>query len=418
MVAAMSDDLTRAHALALDAADPLAALVHEFDIAPGTIHLAGNSLGPLPRAAATAVADAVHEQWGRGLVTSWNKAGWFDLPYRMGDRIAALVGADAGEVVMTDSTGINLFKLVAAATALNPDRRVIVMEGSNFPTNNYVVQGLARWLGQGHQIRFAEHDTLADAIADDVAVVALTHTHYKTAHILDMAGLTARAHAAGALTAWDLCHSVGAMPVALNACNADFAVGCTYKYLNGGPGSPGFAFAAARHHAALDQPLTGWWGHRAPFAFDRDYVPADGIGRLLTGTQPILSMVAAGAGLDLAARAGTAAARAKSMALGALFVDLVTARLPGAGFRLASPRDAAARGGHVAYDHDDGYPLMKALISRGVIGDFRAPATLRFGFSPLYLRYADIWEAVDRLVDVIESELWRAPEFQTAQKVT
>ncbi|HPU14788.1 MAG TPA: kynureninase [Polymorphobacter sp.] len=414
----MSDDLTRAHALALDAADPLAALVHEFDIAPGTIHLAGNSLGPLPRAAATAVADAVHEQWGRGLVTSWNKAGWFDLPYRMGDRIAALVGADAGEVVMTDSTGINLFKLVAAATALNPDRRVIVMEGSNFPTNNYVVQGLARWLGQGHQIRFAEHDTLADAIADDVAVVALTHTHYKTAHILDMAGLTARAHAAGALTAWDLCHSVGAMPVALNACNADFAVGCTYKYLNGGPGSPGFAFAAARHHAALDQPLTGWWGHRAPFAFDRDYVPADGIGRLLTGTQPILSMVAAGAGLDVAARAGTAAARAKSMALGALFVDLVTARLPGAGFRLASPRDAAARGGHVAYDHDDGYPLMKALISRGVIGDFRAPATLRFGFSPLYLRYADIWEAVDRLVDVIESELWRAPEFQTAQKVT
>ena len=418
MVTAMSTDLTRAHALALDAADPLGALVDEFDIAPGTIYLAGNSLGPLPRAAATAVADAVHEQWGRGLVTSWNKAGWFDLPYRMGDRIAALVGADAGEVVMTDSTGINLFKMVAAATALRPDRRVIVMEGSNFPTNNYVVQGLTRWLGQGHQIRFVESAELADAITDDVAVVALTHTHYKSAHILDMAALTARAHAAGALTVWDLCHSAGAMPVALNACDADFALGCTYKYLNGGPGSPGFAFAAARHHAALDQPLTGWWSHRAPFAFDRDFAPTEGIGRLLTGTQPILSMVAAQAGLDLAARAGTDAARAKSMALGALFVELMAARLPDAGFRLASPREPAARGGHVAYDHADGYPLMKALISRGVIGDFRAPSTLRFGFSPLYLRYADIWDAVDRLAEVVESGLWRASEFQTAEKVT
>ena len=411
-----ADFPTRATALALDAADPLGALVAAFDLAPGVIYLAGNSLGPLPRAAAVDVADAVGTQWGRGLVGSWNSAGWFDLPYTMGDALAPLIGAEAGEVVMADSTGINLFRMVAAAVALRPDRRVIVMEGSNFPTNNYVVQGLARWLGQGHQIRFAEAGELATAIRDDVAVVALTHVHYRTAQILDMAGLTARAQAAGALSVWDLCHSAGAMPVALNDCNADFAVGCSYKYLNGGPGSPAFAYAARHHHAALDQPMTGWWGHRAPFAFERDYAPADGIGRLLTGTQPVLSMVGARAGLALAAQAGTAAARAKSLALGALFITLVEARLPG--FALVSPRDGAARGGHVAFDHPHGLPLMKALISRGVIGDFRAPATMRFGFSPLYLRFVDVWDAVDRLADVVATGLWRAPEFQIAETVT
>lgn len=412
------DPRARATAEALDAADPLAAFIDEFALPPGVIYLNGNSLGPSPKAALARVTQAATEEWSRDLITSWNRAGWFQLPYRLGDKIAGLIGADAGEVVMTDGTSLNLFRMVATALALRPDRRVIVMEGSNFPTDNYVVQGLVQTLGRGHEIRFAEKDEIAAAIEGDVAVVVLTQTHYKTSHILDMAAITARAHAVGALTVWDLCHSAGAMPVDLNGCGADFAVGCTYKYLNGGPGSPAFQFVAKRHQDLVAQPLTGWWGHGAPFAFDRDYAPASGIGRMLTGTQPILSMVAAEAGLDIAERAGPQRARIKSRAMGALFLSLIEARLEDAGFELGSPADPDDRGGHIALEHPNGYPIMKALISRGVIGDFRAPTTIRFGFSPLYLRYADIWDAVEILRDIMETGLWRDPAFAAVDAVT
>lgn len=409
---------SRAAAEALDAADPLAGFIDEFALPPGVIYLNGNSLGPSPRAALARVTQAATEEWSRDLITSWNRAGWFQLPYRLGDKIAGLVGADTGEVVMTDGTSLNLFRMVATALALRPDRRVIVMEGSNFPTDNYVVQGLIETLGRGHVIRFAEKDEIAAAITDDVAAVVLTQTHYKTSHILDMAAITAQAHAVGALAVWDLCHSAGAMPVDLNGCDADFAVGCTYKYLNGGPGSPAFQFVAKRHQGLVAQPLTGWWGHGAPFAFDRDYAPASGIGRTLTGTQPILSMVAAEAGLDIAERAGLERTRVKSRAMGALFLSLIEARLGDAGFELGSPADPEERGGHIALEHSNGYPIMKALISRGVIGDFRAPATIRFGFSPLYLRYADIWDAVEILRDIMETGLWKDPAFAAVDAVT
>ncbi|WP_309646019.1 kynureninase [Phenylobacterium sp.] len=415
---AVTPPTSRAAAEALDAADPLAAFIDEFALPPGVIYLNGNSLGPSPKAALARVTQAATEEWSRDLITSWNRAGWFLLPYRLGDKIAGLVGAEAGEVVMTDGTSLNLFRMVATTLAMRPDRKVIVMEGSNFPTNNYVVQGLIETLGRGHEIRFAEKDEIADAITDDVAAVVLTQTHYKTSHILDMAAITARAHAVGALTVWDLCHSAGAMPVDLNGCGADFAVGCTYKYLNGGPGSPAFQFVAKRHQGVVAQPLTGWWGHGAPFAFDRDYAPASGIGRTLTGTQPILSMVAAEAGLDIAERAGLEPSRAKSRAMGALFLSLVEARLGDAGFKLGSPADAEARGGHIALEHPHGYPIMKALISRGVIGDFRAPTTIRFGFSPLYLRYVDIWDAVETLRDIVETGLWKDPAFAAVDAVT
>ncbi len=413
-----SGDLSRAAALALDAADPLATFVDEFTLPDGILYLNGNSLGPSPTAALARVSEAATVEWSERLITSWNRSGWFQLPYRLGDRIAGLIGAEAGEVVMTDSTSINLFRMVASALALRPDRRVIVMEGSNFPTDNYVIQGLIATLGQGHVIRFAEKDEIAAAITDDVAAVVLTQTHYKTSHILDMAGITAQAHAVGAVTVWDLCHSAGAIPVDLNGCNADLAVGCTYKYLNGGPGSPAFQFAAKRHHADLVQPLTGWWGHAAPFAFDRDYAPAAGISRTLTGTQPILSMVASEAGIDIAERAGLEPARAKSRAMGELFHALVAARLGDAGFELGSPADPDDRGGHIAFEHPNGYPIMKALISRGVVGDFRAPSTIRFGFSPLYLRYADIWDAVEILCDIMETGAWRDPAFASVDAVT
>jgi kynureninase len=410
--------MDRTAAARLDRADPLARFRGAFVLPEGGIYLNGNSLGPLPRAAVADVARAVESQWGQGLVTSWNSAGWFDLPGALGGRIAGLIGAAPDEVVMTDSTGVNLFKATAAALALRPGRRVIVMEGSNFPTNNYVVQGLAAHLERGHEIRFAEKDAIAAAIDEDVAAVVLTQVHYKHAHILDMAAITERAHGAGALAVWDLCHSAGVLPVDLTAAGADFAVGCTYKYLNGGPGSPAFLHAAVRHHAAMRQPLTGWWGHDAPFAFDRDYRPASGIGRMLSGTQPILSMVGARAGIELAAEAGIEAARAKARALGDLFVAEVEERLGGAGFALISPRDGARRGGHVALDHEGGYPIMKALIAAGVVGDFRAPATLRFGFSPLYLRYVDVWDAVDALTRIMAEERWCAPEFAVIDKVT
>jgi len=415
---ALPPELARAHAEALDAADPLAAFVGEFALPPGTIYLNGNSLGPAPKAAIARAGEVAETEWAEWLITSWNRAGWFALPYRLGDRIAGLIGAEAGEVVVCDGTSINLFRTVAAALALRPDRRVIVMEGSNFPTDNYVVQGLCETLGQGHAIRFAEKDEIAAAITDDVAVVVLTQVHYKTAHILDMAAITARVHDAGALAVWDLCHSAGAIPVDLNGCGADFAVGCTYKYLNGGPGSPAFQFVAKRHQGTMRQPLTGWWGHAAPFAFDRDYAPGEGIGRMLTGTQPILSMAAIEPGLDIAARAGASASRAKSRALGKLFQDLVAARLGDAGFAMGSPEDPEQRGGHIALEHAHGYPIMKALIARGVIGDFRAPTTMRFGFSPLHLRYADIWDAVDILHDIVATEVWREPRYAAADAVT
>lgn len=414
----MNPQLSRDDAQEMDAADPLGAFVTEFALPEGVIYLNGNSLGPAPRAALARVAQTAQEEWANGLITSWNKAGWFALPYRLGDRVARLIGANPGEVVLTDGTSLNLFRVVSAALALRPDRRVIVMEGSNFPTNNYMVQGLSESLGRGHQIRFAEKDDIVAAIDNDVAAVVLTHAHYKTAHVLDMAGITAKAHARGALAIWDLCHSAGAVPVNLNSCNADFAVGCTYKYLNGGPGGPAFLFVASRHQGAAAQPLTGWWGHGAPFAFDRDYRPAEGIGRMLTGTQPILSMVATEAGLDMIERAGTEAIRAKSLALGKLFQDLIAARLPEAGFVLGSPADAADRGGHIAYDNASGYTIMKALIAHGVIGDFRAPATMRFGFAPLHLRFVDVWDAVDRLAEIIENDIWREPAYAAVDAVT
>ncbi len=410
--------LTQEDIETMDRSDPLSSFRDEFAIPDDLVYLNGNSLGPMPKAAALAARHTTEVEWGCGLIRSWNTAGWFNLPYEMGDALAPIIGADAGEVVLTDSTGIDLFKAAAAALALRPDRRVIVMEGSNFPTNNYMIQGLIATLGQGHEIRFVEKDGIAAAITPNVAAVILTHAHYKTAHVLDMPAITAQAHKVGALTVWDLCHSAGILPVALNDANADFAVGCTYKYLNGGPGSPAFIFAAKRHHANMRQPLTGWWGHEQPFTFERDFRERAGIGRMLSGTQAIITMRAAQAGIDIACRADARAVREKSMELGKLFLTLVEQRCPPNIFELDSPTDARARGGHVALKSLDGYPIMKALISRGVVGDFRAPDTLRFGFSPLYLRFCDIWHAIDILADILTTGLWKDPKFRQVETVT
>lgn len=394
---------TRAAAEALDRADPLARFRDHFDLPPGVIYLNGHSLGPPPNAALARVNEAVQHEWGRDLVASWTTAGWFDLPHRLGSKVARLIGAPADSVVVSDGVVANLFKAVAAALALRTERRVVVMEGSNFPTDNYVVEGLIEWLGRGHQIRFAERDGLHDVITNDVAAAVLTHVHYKTAAVHDMADITAQLHRVGALAVWDLSHSVGAVPVNVAAAQADFAVGCTYKYLNGGPGSPSFVYVANQHQAAFRQPITGWWGHTKPFAMDREFAPAGGIGKMLTGTQPILSMTAIEPGLDLAAEATPSALHRKCGSLGEFFLGALGPTLDQFGLKVASPRDPSQRGGHVALEHVNGERIVTALAVRGVMADFRPPATMRFGFSPLFLRHVDAWDAARHLAEIMRT---------------
>jgi kynureninase len=403
--------LTRDDCLALDTTDQIAPLRHEFDLPDGVIYLDGNSLGPRPKAALSRAQAVITEEWGTDLIRSWNKAGWFDLPSRLGDKLANLIGADAGEVVVTDSTSINLFKALAGALhmqAANPvtaARRVIVTERGNFPTDIYMAQGLSDWLERGYRVQLVDTpDELAAAITGDCAVVMLTHVNYRTGYQLDMAALTLHAHAQGALTLWDLAHSAGALPIDLNGCQADFAVGCTYKYLNGGPGAPAFIWVAARHQTAFRQPLSGWWGHAAPFAMTPDFAPVSGIRRALCGTQPILSLALVECGLDVFGRTDMQAIRKKSLALTDLYIALIEQHCGQHPLGLVTPRAHIRRGSQVSYTHPHGYAVMQALIKRGVIGDYREPGIMRFGFTPLYTRFADVWDAVHILSQILDGQ--------------
>jgi kynureninase len=422
----------------LDAQDPLAGLRQQFLLPEGVIYLDGNSLGVLPRSAPARLAEVAGQEWGHGLIRSWNDAGWFDLPRRLGDKVARLVGAAAGEVACTDSTSVNLYKVLLAAlgevrkAAPDPARRLVLSERSNFPTDLYIAESACR--ERGFELRLVDAGELPAALDAQVAVLMLTHVNYRTGAMHDMRALTAAAQAAGALTVWDLAHSAGAVPVALNDCGADFAVGCGYKYLNGGPGAPAFVWAHARHAASATQPLAGWFGHAAPFEFTPQYRPAAGIARYLCGTQPILALAALECGLDSvlaaepfdAGRGPLAALRAKSLALTDAFIGLVEQRCPGR-FRLETPREHARRGSQVclalAHGGAGAYAIVQALIARGVIGDFRAgddqlPDILRFGFTPLYLGFEDVWHAVEHLVQVLAREEWTRPEFNRKLAVT
>ena len=407
--------LTRDDCLALDRADPLADRRALFDLDDGLIYLDGNSLGALPHAVTARMAQVVQAEWGRDLIRSWNTAGWIDLPQRVGARIAALVGAAADEVICADSTSTNIFKLAAGALALRPGRRVIVSEPGNFPTDLYVLQGLAQLLGDV-ELRLADPERVEDALGEDVALLLLTQVHYKTGRMRDMAALTAKAHAVGALTLWDLSHSAGAVEVDLNGAQADLAVGCGYKYLNGGPGAPAFAYVARRHQAGFRSPLTGWMGHARPFDFVDDYSPGQGMARLLCGTPQVMGMAALEAALSAFEGVGLGALRAKSMRLGDLFLELVDQRLEG--FEIACPRDATQRGSQASLRHDQGYAIMQALIARQVVGDFRAPDILRFGFAPLYVRHVDVWDAVEHLAQVMGAGEWREARFNDVAAVT
>ncbi len=408
---------TRQDCLDRDAADPLGAARERFSLPEGVIYLDGNSLGALPVAAAEAVRDAVERQWGDDLIASWNKHGWISLPQTVGGKIARLIGAEPEEVVAADSVSVNLFKLAAAAVSAQAGRRVVLTEGGDFPTDLYILQGLAGMM-PGVELRVVAPGGIEGALDERVAVVLLSHVHYRSGAVRDMAGLNAAIRGAGALSLWDLSHSAGVLDVDLNRDGADLAAGCGYKYLNGGPGAPAFLFVARRHQAALRNPLSGWMGHARPFDFIDDYTPAPGIDRWLCGTPPILSLTALSAALDAFDGVDMEAVRARAGALGDLFIERVEARCAGKGLVLASPRDATVRGGQVAFTHPQGWAVMQNLIARGVIGDFRAPDVIRFGFAPLYVRRADVWDSVEVMGEILDSESWREARFQTLAAVT
>jgi kynureninase len=408
---------TRQDCVELDAVDPLGAARERFSLPDGVIYLDGNSLGALPVAAARAVGDAVKRQWGEDLIASWNKHGWIGLPQKVGGRIAQLIGAGADEVVAADSVSVNLFKLAAAAVGARAGRQVVLTEGGDFPMDLYILQGLAGMMPEV-ELRVVEPGGIEGALDDRVAVVLLSHVHYRSGAVRDMAGLSAAIRAAGAMSLWDLSHSTGVLDVDLNRAGADLAAGCGYKYLSGGPGAPAYLFVARRHQAALRNPLSGWMGHARPFDFVDDYAPAPGIDRWLCGTPPILSLTALDAALDAFSGVEMAAVRAKAGALGDLFIERVEARCAGKGLALASPRDATARGGQVSFRHPQGWAVMQNLIARGVIGDFRSPDVIRFGFAPLYVRRVDVWDAVEVLGEILDAESWRDPRYQTVAAVT
>ncbi|WP_309081405.1 kynureninase [Zhihengliuella sp.] len=416
----------RQRCLDRDAVDPLAGFRSRFVLPDGVVYLDGNSLGPSPRGAAARAAEVVELEWAQGLIRSWNTAGWFDLPRRLGDKLARIIGGADGECVVTDTTTLNLFKALASAVRIQqqdaPGRRVIVTERDNFPTDIYIAEGLADLLNSvegGYEVRLIDDElSLEDALGDDVAVVSLSHVNYRTGAMWDMASVTSRIHDAGALVIWDLAHAAGAVPVALNAADADYAVGCTYKYLNGGPGSPAFIWVNRRHQNRFWQPLSGWWSHARPFAMTDGYEPDEGAGRFLCGTQPVISLATLECGLDLSLEADPAVLRTKSLALTDLFMELIEERCADHGLEIITPRAHVERGSHVSVAHPEAYAVVSALIERGVIGDYREPGAMRFGFTPLYTSYADVWDAVEHLRDILDTRAWDAPEHRRRNAVT
>jgi kynureninase len=400
-----------------DAADPLRRFRDRFEIPQGVVYLDGNSLGALSVDARRSLDKVIQVEWGQGLIRSWNDHDWINAPQRVGSKLARLIGAEADEVIVCDSTSVNLYKLVRAALRLRPSRGVVVSEPGNFPTDLYVVEGAIRD-DRARELRLAPAGSLADAIDQRTALVLLTHVHYKTAAMHDIRAITARAHAQGALVLWDLSHSAGAVEIDLDGSGADMAVGCGYKYLNGGPGAPAFLFLSRRLHAEAASPLSGWMGHARPFDFTDSYEPAAGLRRFLSGTPSALSLAPLEAGVEMLLEAGMPALVRKSRELSQYFIELIDALCPGADLRLESPADAQRRGSHVSYSHPQGYSIMQALIERHVIGDFRAPDILRFGFTPLYTSFEDVWRAARTLADVIGGDCWRDPRFAVRAAVT
>ncbi len=387
-----------------------------FHLPDGMIYLDGNSLGPLPKNAEACMTRTMRDEWGDMLITGWNRAGWMDKPKALGERIGRLIGAEAGHVVLGDTLSIKVYQALASALEMRPDRKVILSDSGNFPSDLYMAQGLIASLGRGHELRVVAPEDIEAHITPEVAVTLITEVDYRTGRKHDMAALTAKAHAVGALTIWDLAHSAGAFPVELAAAGADFAVGCTYKYLNAGPGAPAFIYVAPRHAQTARPALSGWLGHRAPFAFEQDYRAGDGIERMRVGTPPILAFAALEAALDIWDEVDMVALRAQSLSLTDRFIQGIEVTCPD--LVLQTPRDHAMRGSQVSFAHTHGYAAMQATIAQGVIGDFRAPDIMRFGFTPLYIDETDVDHAVEKIAGVMKAKLYERPEFQVRAAVT
>ena len=405
--------------IALDKADPLAKKRLEFDLPANTIYLDGNSLGALPKSVKSRVSEVVSQQWGNDLIKSWNSHNWIDLPIKVGEKIAPLIGAAQGQVICCDSISVNLFKLLCSALKLNSERTVVLSTKDNFPTDLYMVQGLSDLLGpELCQLQMVEEQDIQQNLTESVAVLLLTQVNFRSGQLLDMAKLTQLAHDKGILVIWDLAHSAGALPVELDKCKADFAVGCGYKYLNGGPGSPAFLYVAKRHQEAVKQPLSGWMGHAKPFAFDPEYQAAASINQFQCGTPSVISMSVLDAALDVWQDVNMLQIRNKSEALADTFIELIKINDCLYDFVPCSPDVAKQRGSQLAFSHDDAFAICQALIEKGVIADFRAPNILRFGFTPLYTSYEDIWLAVATLVNIVKSKLYKEQRFSVTLKVT
>jgi len=402
-----------------DAADPLGFRREEFHLPQGLIYLDGNSLGPMPKKALEYLEQAIRNEWAEELISSWNNAGWWELPQTLGEMIAPVVGAASGQLIVSDSTSLNLYKTVHAALSLRPERTVIISEADSFPTDLYILEGVTS-TQQNIQRRLVgiDGDSLDELLDENVAVVTLSHVNFRTGELLPIEQLVKKTHDAGALFILDTCHSAGVLPVELDKWGVDFAVGCTYKYLNGGPGSPAFVYVAKRHQQAAVNPLSGWWGHARPFAFEKDFQAAEGIIRFQTGTQPVLSLRGLQAGLEIAQAVDQKLVRQKSQRLTQLFLELVASRCGEYGVTLQSPTDPEKRGSQVALHCLNGFAVIQALIARKIIADFRAPGIMRFGFAPLYLRYTDVWDAAEALTDVLKTEEWREERFQQKHEVT
>ncbi|MCU4568956.1 kynureninase [Acinetobacter ursingii] len=405
-----------------DEEDELKHLKDEFVLPEGVVYLDGNSLGARPKKS-LAYAQHIIQQWGEDLINSWNKADWWGLPIRLGDKVGQLIGANAGETIISDSTTLNLFKVLSAAVKIQaekyPDRKVIVAEKEVFPTDIYIIEGFIDLINQGYRIELINGaDDLAEVLASEVAVVVLSHVNYRTGYLYDMTDINRQIHATNALVIWDLCHSVGAVAMDLNQSESDFAIGCTYKYLNGGPGSPALLWVNAKHTEKFWQPLSGWWGHKKPFDMAQHYQPADSIRRYLCGTQPIISMSLIECGLDIFLKTSMQKIRAKSLKLTDLFIALVHQECAEFGFELITPLDHHDRGSHVSYRHAHGYEIIQALIARGVIGDYREPEVLRFGVTPLYLGFEDIWQAVKQLKAIMLHNEWKNESYLVRAAVT
>ena len=410
--------ITKQYCQQLDKKDELASLRKAFYLPKGKINMDGNSLGSLPKSTKKRLLETMQKEWGEGMIGSWSQAGWFDSPIRVGNKIAPLIGANEGEVLVVDTTSVNIYKALCAAISLNKGRNIMLSEKGNFPTDLYMMQGISAF-SEGQLIsKIVDPADILDNLTEEVAVLLLTQVHYKTAAIKDMKAITKKAQEKGVLVIWDLSHSVGSIEVALNDCQVDFAVGCGYKFLNGGPGAPAFIYVAKRHQKKALSILSGWMGHQDPFAFTDDYTPSPDIARFRCGTPGILGMAALENGLDLFAQTSMQALRQKAIALSELFMALMTQECSDFGFVLASPTAAAYRAGHVAYSHEEGHGIYQAIKKEGIISDFRTPDILRFGITPMYLRFRDIYTVVKIIKKVMETEAWDRAEYRVRAAIT